>query len=369
VTTPPPTTLDDQYFVVSGTQLTVAAPGVLGNDNRNGGGALTALLVTPPSNGTLALAASGGFTYVPNGGFVGTDGFSYRAVSSVGPGNTALVTLNVRSDSPVQPPTNLYVASVVGNTVTVRWTPPTTGLTPTSFVLEGGLTPGAPLAFLPTGVAPIHTFQAPTGSFYIRVRSIAGAERSDPSNEVQLFVNVPIGPSAPANLLGLVNGSSLALAWRNTFGGAAPTGLLLDVSGPVNLSLPLGLTETFNFNNVPPGTYTLSLRAFNAAGTSTPSNPVTLTFPLPCQGPPETPSNFLAYRVGNTLIVLWDPAATGTAPTSYLVNVTGASIASIPTPTRSLSGGVGPGSYTLSVVAVNACGGSAPTAVQTVIVP
>jgi hypothetical protein len=131
----------------------------------------------------------------------------------------------------------------------------------------------------------------------------------------------------------------------------------------------VGATPPNNHHPRPPGTYTLSLRAFNAAGTSAPSNPVTLTFPLPCQGPPETPSNFLAYRVGNTLNVLWDPAATGTAPTSYLVNVTGAFVASIPTPTRSLSGGVGPGSYTFSVVAVNACGSSAPTAVQTVIVP
>ncbi len=369
VTAPPPTTLDDTYSVFSGSVLTVSAPGVLSNDNSNGSGALTALLVTSSPNGTLALDATGAFSYTPNTGFVGTDSFVYRAVSSVGPGNTALVTLNVQSTSDPLAPTGLSVLSVVGNTVTIRWAPPTGGATPTNYVLEGGISPGTTLASISTGLAPVYTFQAPNGAFYIRVHTLSGAARSGPSNEVPLFVSVPVAPSAPANLLGLVNGSTLGLAWRNTFGGGAPTGLFLDVSGSASVSIPLGLTDTFVFNGVPPGTYTLSLRAINAAGASASSNAVTLAFPQPCSGPPEPPSNFLAYRVGNTLNVIWDPAAVGTAPTSYVVNVSGSFAASIPTPTRSLSGGVGPGSYSSSVAAVNACGTSAPTAVQTIVVP
>jgi hypothetical protein len=99
------------------------------------------------------------------------------------------------------------------------------------------------------------------------------------------------------------------------------------------------------------------------------SNAVTLTFPQPCSGPPLTPANFLAYKVGNTLHLLWDPAESGPAPTSYLVNVTGSVVTSIQTPTRALSGGVGPGSYSFSVVALNPCGASAATPVQTVVVP
>jgi hypothetical protein len=237
-------------------------------------------------------------------------------------------------------------------------------------VLEGGVSPGAVQARIAMTQDPVFTFDAPNGAFFIRVHTIAGPERSpESSNEVPLFVNVQVPPSPPANLLGLVNGSSLGLAWRNTFGGGAPQGLILDVTGTLSISIPLGLTDNFSFNGVPPGTYTLSLRAVNGAGPSAPSNAVTLTFPQPCSGPPLVPDSFVAYRVGNTINVLWDPAASGPAPTAYMLNVTGSLTASIPTPTRVLSGGVGPGTYSLSVVAVNPCGTSAPTPAQVVVVP
>ena len=99
------------------------------------------------------------------------------------------------------------------------------------------------------------------------------------------------------------------------------------------------------------------------------SNAVTLSFPGACSGPPLAPSNFLAYRVGRTVFVVWDPAASGPAPTSYVVNVTGAYTGNIPTPARALNGTVGPGTYTISVSAANACGASPATAAQSVTVP
>jgi hypothetical protein len=182
-------------------------------------------------------------------------------------------------------------------------------------------------------------------------------------------VNVPLAPSAPSNLLGLVNGSSLTLAWRNTFGGGAPSAHILDVSGAINISLPLGPGNSFSFSGVPAGTYTLSLRARNAGGASASSNPITLTFPGPCSGAPGTPENFLAYKVGNVVFVVWDPAATGPAPTGFVLNVTGSFVGPIPTTGRALSSPVAPGTYNVSVVATNLCGSSAPTAVQSVTVP
>ena len=96
---------------------------------------------------------------------------------------------------------------------------------------------------------------------------------------------------------------------------------------------------------------------------------MTLTFPGPCSGAPQTPINFLAYKVGGTIFIVWDPAATGPAPTSYVVNVGGSFFGSLPTVARELSGAPGPGSYSLSVTAINACGASAPTATQTVVIP
>jgi hypothetical protein len=257
----------------------------------------------------------------------------------------------------------------VGNVVTFRWDPPLGGLLPTDYVVEGGINPGQVLASLHTGAYPIFTVTAPTGAFYVRVHTIAGTSRSEASNEIRIFVNLPVLPSAPANLLGLVNGSSLTLAWRNTFAGGAPTSFILDVSGTIVGSLALGASDTATFQTVPSGTYTLALRARNAAGASVPSNPVTLTFPSACSGRPQPPANFLAYRVGRTGYVIWDSPLTGPAPTDYVLNVGGPITAAIPTTARSLSGVVPPGAYNLSVAARNACGTSAATPVQVLTMP
>lgn len=266
-------------------------------------------------------------------------------------------------------PTGLRVHAMAGHLVTLRWTVPV-GSAPTGFVLEGGINPGEVLASLPTGSAdPTFTFTSPTGSFYVRVHALNGTVRSAASNEIRIHVNLPVPPSAPDNLLGLVNGSTLALAWVNTYAGGAPTSLVLDVTGALVTSLPLGLADSFSFVGVPAGTYALALRAQNAAGTSPPSDAVTLTFPGPCTGPPLTPTNLLAYRVGSTVFVDWAPAASGPAPTGYRLDVTGAFVGSFATATRAMSGSVGPGAYTLSVVATNACGMSAATVPQTVVVP
>jgi hypothetical protein len=118
---------------------------------------------------------------------------------------------------------------------------------------------------------------------------------------------------------------------------------------------------------MPSGSYTFSLRATNAGGTSAASSPVTLAPPAGCTGVLENPRNLLAYRLGNTAYVVWDPPLGGQAPAGYVLNVSGSFVGSIPTTGRMLSGAVGPGTYDLSLVATNACGtGAAATAVLVV---
>ncbi|MFO1477570.1 MAG: Ig-like domain-containing protein [Verrucomicrobiota bacterium] len=55
----------DVYDIGSGSNLVVAAPGVLANDTDVTGYGLTAVLLTGPSHGNLTLNANGAFTYVP----------------------------------------------------------------------------------------------------------------------------------------------------------------------------------------------------------------------------------------------------------------------------------------------------------------
>lgn len=309
---------------------------------------------------TFTAATTGTYTIVVAAGAPAYDGL----------GDYALVVTGASTPVDVQPPTGLYAYAVVGNLVTVRWTPPTSGPAPTGYVMEGGVAAGAPLVAIPTGTAvPLFIFAAPNGSFYIRMRSTVGGTQSAPSTEIRVHVNVAVPPSAPTGVTGMVNNSQLSLGWQTTFAGGAPANLVLDVSGTLNASLPIGLTDTFSFNPVPAGTYTFSLRAQNGAGVSGPSNTVTLTFPQPCTGAPQVPQNFLAFATGNVLTLLWDPATSGDATTGYILTVGGAFNAALPLANRGIAAPVPPGTYTFTITAANACGASAPTAVRTVVVP
>lgn len=368
--TPVPTAVNDSLTTTYPSGLLLPAPGVLGNDSSNGGGVMTAVLVSNPANGTLTLGASGSVSYTPNFGFVGTDSFTYRAQSSSGAGNVATVTITVAPPTTVQAPYNLRVDSVVGTTVTLRWDALPIGPQASTFVLEGGFAPGEVVASIPTGsAAPIFTFTAPNGSFSIRMHGQLGADKSAASNEVPLHVGVPVTPSAPATLLGLVNASTLDLTWKNTFGGGPATALILDVTGSAALSLPMGVTERFSFTPVPGGTYTFRVRQANAGGVGPASDPVTLSFPSGCTGAPQAPTNFLGYRIGATGFVVWDPPASGAAPTGYVLDVSGSFVGSFGTAGRALSGAIAPGSYNVRVQAVNACGASPFTPAQVISLP
>ena len=74
-----PVAVDDSYTTSEDAVLTAAAPGVLGNDSDADDDALSAALVTAPTNGTLALSTDGSFTYTPDPDHNGTDTFTYKA--------------------------------------------------------------------------------------------------------------------------------------------------------------------------------------------------------------------------------------------------------------------------------------------------
>ncbi len=85
----------DDYEVFEGTELIVAAPGVLDNDFCADGMPLTAHLVDDAANGKLFLSEDGGFAYTPDDGFTGIDAFTYRAHNSGDYSAVATVTISV----------------------------------------------------------------------------------------------------------------------------------------------------------------------------------------------------------------------------------------------------------------------------------
>jgi VCBS repeat-containing protein len=88
----------NSYSTANATKLTVAAPGLLGNDSDAQGDAMTASALTQPAHGTLSMAANGSFTYTPAAGFAGIDTFTYTA--NDGQANSAAATVSITVAAP-----------------------------------------------------------------------------------------------------------------------------------------------------------------------------------------------------------------------------------------------------------------------------
>lgn len=104
VTNTAPTGVADSYTTAEDTQKVVVAPGVLGNDTDAQGDALTAEKVTDPAHGSVALAASGSFTFTPDADYSGADSFTYKAKDAAGlysAATTVSLTVTPVNDVPV----------------------------------------------------------------------------------------------------------------------------------------------------------------------------------------------------------------------------------------------------------------------------
>src|SRR6185436_17942972 len=98
-----PVAVNDSFTTAEDTALNVVASGVLSNDSDVDGDSLSAVLVSGPSNGDLALNNNGSFSYTPALNYAGSDSFSYKANdgqadSTVG---TVSITIEAVNDAPV----------------------------------------------------------------------------------------------------------------------------------------------------------------------------------------------------------------------------------------------------------------------------
>lgn len=94
----------DTWQVRQGSPLTIAAPGVLGNDTDFEGADVDVASHTDPSHGQLSAfdSETGAFTYTGSAGWHGTDSFTYRATDPQGALSApATVTIEVVNDAPV----------------------------------------------------------------------------------------------------------------------------------------------------------------------------------------------------------------------------------------------------------------------------
>jgi|GEM_PF-1483323 len=95
-----PVAVADSYTATQNTALVVPAAGVLSNDTDAQNTSLTALVVSNPTSGTLALSANGSFTYTPNTGYTGPDSFTYKANDGLLDSNVVIVSITVNAAAP-----------------------------------------------------------------------------------------------------------------------------------------------------------------------------------------------------------------------------------------------------------------------------
>ena len=99
----PPVATDDTYTTPEDVSLAITSPGILANDSDPNNDLLTAITLTNPLTGALALSADGAFAYTPTLNFNGVVTFTYQASDGITNSNSAIVTITVTpvNDSPV----------------------------------------------------------------------------------------------------------------------------------------------------------------------------------------------------------------------------------------------------------------------------
>jgi VCBS repeat-containing protein len=127
-----PVAVIDTYSTNEDVVLNVSAPGVLSNDTDANLDSLTAIKVTNPAHGVLALNSNGSFTYTPSSGYTGDDSFTYKANDGKVDSNTVTVTIHVNM---VNPPPGLP-SSFYGE-IHYFTNPPTAGQLVEAFI-QGG---------------------------------------------------------------------------------------------------------------------------------------------------------------------------------------------------------------------------------------
>lgn len=212
-----------------------------------------------------------------------------------------------------QPPSNLQ-QSVLGARVTLSWTAAPGGVL--SYWIEAGSGPGrADLAGISVSGTAVTFTGVPTGSYYVRVRSVWSGALSAPSNEVVVVV-APPGP--PMNLTASVSDTSVSLTWTPPAGDGAEWYLVEagSRSGAGDLARIVTTQLFFSTAGVAPGTYYVRVRAVNTAGIGAASNEVLVSVAAPAV--PGAPAAFsVTVTAGGMVRLQWQPPVTGGAVNSY----------------------------------------------------
>ncbi len=210
-----------------------------------------------------------------------------RATNSAGTGGPSNEVSAVVGPPAPGAPSGLTWSSA-GSSISLTWTPPSTGGAPTSYTVEAGSSTGlANLATLTTGntATSFASSGVGNGTYFVRVKATNTGGTSGPSNEVALVVGCTAAPGAPSALhTNQNNGGTVQFGWTApTFTGTSngPTTYVLEAGtdpGLANLAVVDlgGPGTTVTFGGIGSGTYFVRVKSRNMCGTSAASNEYTL---------------------------------------------------------------------------------------------
>jgi hypothetical protein len=108
---------DDEYAATVGKVLSISAEhGVLSNDEGTGRGQLTGTIEALPAHGQLSFEPDGGFHYLAEEGFRGTDSFTYRASDGSYQGPAVVTLLVAEADEG-----GLFGCAAAGGRSSISW--------------------------------------------------------------------------------------------------------------------------------------------------------------------------------------------------------------------------------------------------------
>jgi hypothetical protein len=172
-----------------------------------------------------------------------------------------------------------FTVTWTGTTATLSWVAPAADSAddaPTSYVLEAGTTPGASnVARVNVGNRTSFRVEITSGRYYARVKAQNAFGESEPTEDIE--IRTPGTPQEPTALAAGGLGATVDLRWTASAGGYAAAGYIVEAGSAPGLAdlavLTVGDVTRFT-TTAPPGVYYVRVRAFNARGTSLPSNEV-----------------------------------------------------------------------------------------------
>lgn len=259
----------------------------------------------------------------------------------------------------------LIQVSVNGTSVTITWTPSSSGDAATSFVLRYS-GPGGIAGQQTVSNRTLAYSGLPPGQYQIQVcaTNSAGTACSVPAAGEFTIVNAPTVPDPPTQLAYRLDGGLITISWLIASTGAPAVTMVVIAEGlgefPVGLSG--GITTA---GPMPPGTYVVRVLARNASGDSVAAGPISIVVPCTPLAAPQLSKSVS----GSSVTLTWTSGSPKIYTSSYLVAISGPSPSQVSVGAGTLSytaSSLQPGDYTATVQASSggSCGGGAVATVS-----